>query len=220
MTHPTDRTLVLVHGAASGPWVFDAWPGRWPGYDARIPDLQDGLDVGHASMADYAARVTAAATPGAVVVGWSMGGLVAMLAAAELTPAALVVIEPSPPMQAGRADPDVVVEPGTYDAAEVYGPVSDPSQTRPESALARAERLRGISVPRIACPMLVVAGRDYLDTRGRPVADFYRAHLLEFPDLDHGELVSEPEVCDAVRSWVDRRLGGGPAAGDGELSGR
>lgn len=207
MTDPTDRTLVLVHGAASGPWVFDAWRPRWPGYDVRVPDLQEGLDVAHASMGDYAARVTAAATPGAVVVGWSMGGLVAMMAAAEIAPAALVVIEPSAPMQAGRADPDVVVEPGTYDAADVYGSVADPSQTRPESALARAERLRGVSVPRIACPMLVVAGRDYLDTRGRPVADHYRAHLLEFPDLNHGELVGEPEVCDAIRTWVGRRIG-------------
>ena len=34
--------LILVHGATSGPWVFDHWPAAFPGYDVRAPDLQAG----------------------------------------------------------------------------------------------------------------------------------------------------------------------------------
>ncbi len=71
--------MVLVHGATSGPWVFDGWAARWPGEDVRIPDLQVGLDVAHATMSDYADRVLAAAgDEPALLCGWSMGGLVAM----------------------------------------------------------------------------------------------------------------------------------------------
>jgi len=135
-----------------------------------------------------------------------MGGLVTMMAAVVVDAAALVVIEPSPPVEVSGPDPSVVVGPGTYRAADVYGPVTDGSQTRSESALARAERKRGIRVPRLDCPMLVVAGKDYLETRGRPVAEYYRAQLLEFPDLNHGELVSDPQVCDAIRRWVGCQL--------------
>ena len=58
------RRVVLVHGAASGPWVFDGWAGAFPDDDVRVPDLQEGLDVARASMSDYADRVLAAAGAG------------------------------------------------------------------------------------------------------------------------------------------------------------
>src|SRR5262249_27206778 len=42
------RSLVLVHGAGSGPWVFDGWPSHFPGIQTVAVDLQDGLAVEHA----------------------------------------------------------------------------------------------------------------------------------------------------------------------------
>ncbi len=70
-----DERLVLVHGATSGPWVFDRWPRAFPGYDVRVPDLQAGLDIAQARMTDYVDRVHgAAAGRPSVVCGWSMGG--------------------------------------------------------------------------------------------------------------------------------------------------
>jgi len=201
------RRVVLVHGATSGPWVFDGWADQWPTDDVRVPDLQEGLDVAHASMSDYADRVLAAvgdqpARDQAVVLcGWSMGGLVAMMAALRCEPAALVVIEPSVPAEID-ADPDWPLEAGTYDAESTYGPSVPGMRHRPESLLARGERKRGISIPEFDCPVLVVAGRSYVASRGRPVATHYGADLMEFRELSHVQLVVDPRVRDAIAQWV------------------
>lgn len=213
----TDPRAVLVHGATSGPWVFDAWLPRWAGFDVVVPDLQAGLDVAFATMDDYADRVLAAAWAGApsepdgeappvVVCGWSMGGLVAMLAARRRPPAALVVVEPSVPLEVGGVDEAVHLEAGTYDVS-AYG--GDPSRGRhrPESRLARGERKRGISVPELTCPTLVVAGRDHGEGRGRRIAERYDADLVVFPELGHAALVADAAVADAVVAWARRALG-------------
>lgn len=202
------RRVVLVHGATSGPWVFDdwvfdGWTAQWPDGDVRVPDLQEGLDVAHATMSDYTDRVLAAVgSQPAVLCGWSMGGLVAMMAAHLCQPTAVVVIEPSVPAQIDGGDPDWPLEAGPYDAESTYGPSVPGMRHRPESLLARGERKRGISVPTIACPLLVVAGRDYVATRGRPVAEHYGAELMEFPELSHVQLVVDRRVRDAVAHWV------------------
>ncbi|NYI42592.1 hypothetical protein [Demequina lutea] len=94
------------------------------------------------------------------------------------------------------------LEPGTYDAESTYGPSVPGMRHRPESSLARGERKRGISVPAITCPMLVVGGRDYTAERGRPVAEYYGAQLIEFPELSHFQLVVDPQVRDGVAEWV------------------
>lgn len=197
------RTIVLVHGATTGPWVFDDWVAGWPGDDVRVPDLQEGLDVARATMTDYADRVVAAADGGpALLCGWSMGGLVAMMAAGRCAATGLVVIEPSVPSEIDGGDPARALQPGTYDSS-VYGGVTPGMRHRPESLLARTERKRGISVPAIGCPMLVVAGRDYTGERGRPVADRYGADLLLFPELGHFDLVTDPRVREGIAGWMD-----------------
>jgi len=213
------RRVVLVHGATSGPWVFDGWADQWPDDDVRVPDLQEGLDVAHATMSDYADRVLAAVGDQAardkpvhdkpvrdrpvVLCGWSMGGLVAMMAALRCEPAALVVIEPSVPAEIDGGDPDWPLEAGTYDAESTYGPSVPGMRHRPESLLARGERKRGISIPEFDCPLLVVAGRSYVATRGRPVAKHYGADLMEFPELSHFQLVVDPRVREAIAQWVN-----------------
>ena len=54
-------SLLLVHGAGSGPWIYDEWPASFPALRVAAVDLQEGIDVGRASMTDYAERVVAAA---------------------------------------------------------------------------------------------------------------------------------------------------------------
>lgn len=158
--------------------------------------------MAHATMSDYANRVLAAVgDQPAVLCGWSMGGLVAMMAARHCQPTALVVIEPSVPAEMDGGDPDWPLETGTYDAESVYGPSVPGMRHRPESLLARCERKRGISIPAINCPLLVVAGRDYVATRGRAVAEYYGADLVQFPALSHFQLVVDQQVRDAVAQW-------------------
>jgi pimeloyl-ACP methyl ester carboxylesterase len=98
----------MVHGAFCGGWVFERFraPFEAAGHMVLTPDLR-----GHgaadppsavlgASMADYARDIAELArlqaTP-PVLVGHSMGGLVAAMAAAKVKIAALVLLAPSPP---------------------------------------------------------------------------------------------------------------------------
>jgi hypothetical protein len=197
-------TIALAHGATSGPWVFDDWVDALDGWDVRVPDLQEGLDVAHASMRGYAGRLIEAAGGARPLVfgGWSMGGLVAMMAAAELGPAGLVVIEPSAPLEVAGGDHSVEPAPGTYEAEDVYGPQPAGTIHRTESLLARQERHRGISVPAVPCPLLVVAGRDHAEDRGRAIASHYGGDLITFHGLGHGALVRDTQPRGAVATWL------------------
>lgn len=203
-TAPARRTaaprVVLVHGATGGPWTFDPWLPHLAGLDVRVPDLQRGVDdVARATMADYEAAVTeAVGDTRAVVVGYSMGGLVALMAARRRRLAGLVVLEPSAPVEVSGGDDDVVPRPGTYGGGR--------GRSRPESSWAQAERHRGISVPGVGCPLLVVAGRDHADDRGRAVATRYGGELRTFPDVPHDLLADDAEVIEAVTAWVRRAL--------------
>src|SRR5687767_6306797 len=111
-------TVVLVHGAGSGPWVFEGWPPAFEGFVVAAPDLHEGLDVATASMSDYAGRVLevlAGSADPIALCGWSMGGLVSAMAALEAPPKVLVLLEPSPPAEVqGRNDP-VAAGSGTFD---------------------------------------------------------------------------------------------------------
>jgi pimeloyl-ACP methyl ester carboxylesterase len=200
------RRLVLVHGATSGPWVFESWADRFPTFEVRVPDLQAGLVLERASMADYAKQVIAAAGgPGAVVVGWSMGGLVGMLAAQRQRLAALLAVEPSQPQQLGRHDATIIPSDGTYDAETMYGPLPSGTRHRSESRLALEERQRGISIPRIDCPLLVITSSSYPTSRGTDVVARYGGDLLEFPALDHTNVIEAPEVASAIADWLQRQ---------------
>jgi pimeloyl-ACP methyl ester carboxylesterase len=75
-------------------------------------------------------------------------------------------------------------------------------RARPESELARGERKRGIRVPRVACPSLVVYGREYAGDRGRPVAELYGSEQAFFPELDHWQLVRSADVRRAIAAFL------------------
>jgi pimeloyl-ACP methyl ester carboxylesterase len=161
--------------------------------------------VAEASMSNYAAVAVRAAEwlPAPRALGWSMGGLVAVMAASRAEAAALVLLEPSPPAEVQGVDETVSPEPGTFDPEATYGPFPPGIRARPESALARAERKRGISVPSLPCPALVVTGEEFAEERGR-VAEAYGAEQLHLPGLDHWRLVLEPRAREAVRAYLSR----------------
>jgi pimeloyl-ACP methyl ester carboxylesterase len=199
------NSLLLVHGAANGPWVFDGWADSFPDVDLYAVDLHAGLDIAQASMANYEAAVTCAAellVRPLAVCGWSMGGLAAMMAARRVEPDGLVLIEPSPPAEVQGLDKSSVPEPGTFDGEQTYGPFPDTIAARPESVLARAERKRGISVPSLPAPALVVSGREFAEERGAALARVYGADEARFGEASHWDLVLDPAIRRAIAKWL------------------
>ncbi|MGI8607030.1 MAG: alpha/beta fold hydrolase [Gaiellaceae bacterium] len=203
-------TLVLVHGAGSGPWIFESWRSCFEGWRLELVDLQAGLGVAEASMADYAAvieRATEGVPRPLVLAGWSLGGLAVLMAVEATRPDLVGVLEPSPPAEIQGPDPGVPLVPGTFDPQVAYGPFPESVPARPESTVARAERKRGISVSTLSCPSVVVYGKEFPADRGRTVAALYGSEALAFPDLDHWALVLDRRVPEALASTVARLSG-------------
>jgi pimeloyl-ACP methyl ester carboxylesterase len=104
--------ILMVHGAFCGGWVFERLAGAFAaaGHPVSAPDLpghgaQDARDAASGlSMSVYAKAIAAEARSlGAppVLIGHSMGGLVALMAAAEVPTAGVVLLAPSAPWGVG-----------------------------------------------------------------------------------------------------------------------
>ena len=103
------------------------------------------------------------------------------------------------PQLARFIQPDTIVPvPGVFDPEKEYGAFPPGIRARGESTRARLERKRGISVPELPCPALVVYGDEFAGERGRRLAACYRAEDLYVPGRSHWDLVLDPEVVRAV----------------------
>jgi pimeloyl-ACP methyl ester carboxylesterase len=198
-------SLLLVHGAGSGPRIYDGWADEFPSMRVAAVDLHEGLDVASASMSDYAGRVVQAARalPQPVsLCGWSMGGLVVLQSAARIRPHSIILIEASAPSEIQGLHPEVPLQAGTFDPQSVYGRFPSGIRARPESSLARAERKRGISVPALPWPALVIYGDEFRDERGTALVRLHRAEGRYFGGLDHWGLVLDRRVRRAVAEFL------------------
>jgi non-heme chloroperoxidase len=101
--------VVMIHGAFCGGWAFERWRALFArkGYDAHAPNLRhhdgDGEPasaLGQTSMLDYASDLEAYLDrfdEAPILIGHSMGGLLAQLLAARRRVRALVLLAPSAP---------------------------------------------------------------------------------------------------------------------------
>ncbi|WP_299005250.1 alpha/beta hydrolase [uncultured Caulobacter sp.] len=97
--------VIMVHGAFCGGWTFDAFraPFEAAGHSVMTPDLigHDGArGVTGVSMTDYArqiARLVETCETPPILIGHSMGGLVAQMAAARARVSKLILLAPSAP---------------------------------------------------------------------------------------------------------------------------
>lgn len=96
-------TAILVHGAGGGGWEWCVWQRVFAarGWPVLAPDLRPVADgLVSTRFDDYAAQVRAWCSASAqphVLIGASLGGLLAMAVAAALPPSVLVLINPLAP---------------------------------------------------------------------------------------------------------------------------
>jgi pimeloyl-ACP methyl ester carboxylesterase len=232
-THQPERRsrkppLLLVHGALGGSWLWTEFAAYLAerGWEAHAMNLRghftsDMAELGDTTMRDYADDVGVAmrhlGRP-AVLIGWGIGSLAAMMHAERQRPLGLVLLAPSPPAAALPRRPDdheLRAVPAVYDAAW-WGWAGTPEELRErmpdmdehdiekmtellkgarESGRARRERMQGVSVDTsllVDTPSLVIgAGLDDVvhPNEARRTADLLGASYEYFPSASHFGLV-------------------------------
>src|SRR5262245_5541035 len=229
--------LILVHGAANSGRVWTFWQNElarrgWTSHaiDLRGHGASEVGDLGTTSMADYADDVVTLARTlrrAPILIGWSMGGLVAMMAAAMCDAPACVGLAPS--AAARSRDRSIPVRAGVF-GAEEYGIVDRDPDRQPsmadldreervvaleslglESRMARDERKAGIVVASLPCPVLIVTGTADTQWPRQRYADLpFAADHVEIGGASHWGLVLNrrvlPEIGSVVCGWLEKRL--------------
>ena len=147
--------LVLVHGAANSSRVWTFWQQQladqgWPSYaiDLRGHGHSPSEDISQTTMEDYAAdvgRVLEELRRPAVVAGWSMGGLVAMMAAARDGWSACIALAPSTPSR--EVDASVQLRSGRVRAGGIWH-----HQLRPQRTAGHVRLGSGGAIARLIIP--------------------------------------------------------------------
>ena len=240
-THQPERRsrkppLLMVHGALTGSWLWTEFAAFLAerGWEAHAMNLRghftsDVAELDETTMDDYADDVGVAlrhlGRP-AVVIGWGIGALAALMHAERHPVLGIVLLAPSPPADALPRHPEeheLRAVPAVYDAAW-WGWTGTREELRErmpdmddmdldkmrelmdgahESGRARRERMRGVPIDTsrfVDVPSLVIgAGLDDVihPSEARRTADLLGAGYEYFPAASHFGLVM------GERTWPD-----------------
>ncbi len=228
------RKVVMIHGAGGGGWEWNVWRGVCEAADFEVvaPDLGPAEGgIAATRFEDYAAQVARVAGAGDVLVGASLGGLLALACAPALRPAALVLVNALPPapwhsMLPGReAYPAVIpwgsdaslagtrqAMPDADDAACLYAF----RRWRDDSGAVMNAARGGVVVERPACPVLVLASELDADVPvavSAAMAGAYGASLLRIAGASHvGPLLgdSAPHCASQALAWLRSAMSSPP----------
>ena len=249
-SRPSQPPMLMVHGIMGGAWYFAKWLEFFAarGYPAYALNLRGHHgsravdDFGKVSVMDYVADVRDASYgirerhpgPPLVLVGHSMGGLIAQKAAESLAPAALVLLSTVPPrgipllswplfrrelkhvpqMLTSRS---IIVSP--RDAADLFLNRVNPAEVAsflplwaPASGRAGREITFGriaVDEKRIACPVILAAGADDVAIPPRvqrKVARKYGAVFREYEGNAHFLIWENgwDRIATDVATWLDQ----------------
>ncbi|GMV37100.1 MAG: hypothetical protein AMXMBFR61_16080 [Fimbriimonadales bacterium] len=225
-------TVVMIHGAGGGGWEYDSWRPVFEnaGWTVVAPDLMPSeKGLAETTFDDYVTQVVEVCRKHerVVLVGASMGGIIALKAAEKVRPIAVVLVNGSAPKGLSGRDepaqevPDIIRWAG--------GPIEDSRTAMPDSDEATIQKAwkrwrdesgkvirairEGVEARRPGCSVLVVIGRED-DTippeTSRRVAEAMAADVHEYAGMSHvGPLLGKraAEVAGAVVAWLDARLG-------------
>jgi pimeloyl-ACP methyl ester carboxylesterase len=179
-------------------------------------------------MADYADDVvtlldTWPSNARPILMGWSMGGLVAMIAATRAPAAAVIGLAPSTPSR--TVNQSLPLRSGQFDASEYGITTRDPahqpampdldheervialSSLGNESRYARDERARGVIIESLPCRLLIVTGTADIQWPGSRYEGLHiSAQNLSIEGASHWGLVLNRRALSAlvpqVLDWV------------------
>jgi len=231
MTTNVIRVAVFVHGAGGGGWEWNAWTPIFEraGWHCIAGDLQPNQQgIAQTRFADYLAQVEHQAkehkADRLILIGASMGGILALKASEMLHPNALILVNSVGPAGIGnrktKAHPKVVEwSKGTLTETQDSMPDSDEATIRfafqhwrDESGAVLDEISKGIPVDPPKTPTLIVLGdkdTDVPNSVGKEMATRYGGEVRVYEGMSHvGPLLGKraPEVAKDVLKWLDTNI--------------
>ena len=225
-------TVVCVHGAGGGGWEWAIWARvlAHRGFAVIAPDLKPSVaGIEKTSFADYRDQVLEwcrGAGEGAVLVGASLGGLLALAVAHAVRPAALILVNPLPPAGVLARPlhepwPAIVPWARTRSLASTQRAMPDADDAarlfalrrwRDESGSVLNEARDGIAVEAPRCPTLFLASEDDADlppAAVRALAVQFSADFRSLPGASHvGPLLGRTAAAVAAETsdWLAERI--------------
>lgn len=202
---------VLLHGAGGGAWEWQLWRGvlQSEGLNCHVPELhaaETGLES--TALDDYLQQARVAyrraldTQEPVLLIGASLGGLLALMLATEVEPAALVLINalPPSPLHAELAEPDwpdrvpwgrerslAGTRRSLFDSDDATR-LAAFRRWRDESGLVLNQASAGIELPALSCPILLWASQADADVPvelSRRLARQLEADLRVLPHTSH-----------------------------------
>lgn len=220
-------TIVMIHGAGGGGWEYAKWQPIFAsaGYHVIANDLLPaGNGLAATTVDDYLAQIQHWLPSHAplLLVGASMGGLLALKVAEIVQPAALVLVNSVPPAKigpsrAGKAYP-AIVRWADGPLAETRAALFDSDEAtiqwawprwRDESGAVLNEIAQGVFAKQPPCPTLAVLSERDTDIpyrTGLTLAEWAKADVHLYHGMSHvGPLLSRraEEVAQAVVAWCE-----------------
>lgn len=220
---------IMIHGAGGGGWEYARWQPVFTaaGYQVIANDLVPTTGGLHTTtFDDYCCQVRdwLPSTGRNILIGASMGGLLALKAAEFVQPVALVLVNSVPPAGAGAPDsgktyPKIVrwangpleeTRSALFDSDEATVQWAWP-RWRDEAGAVLNQMAAGIPVQRPPCPTLVVLSEQDTDIpyqTGLALATWAGADMLLYHGMSHvGPLLSRraEEVAAMVVAWCQER---------------
>jgi pimeloyl-ACP methyl ester carboxylesterase len=221
------RSALLIHGAGAGSWEWNLWRGAFQakGIHVYAPDLQPSAAGPAATrFADYEAQMRQALSilpSPRVVIGASLGGLLAMRIA-DFADAA-VLVNPLPPAPwhrelPSRDWPEIVPwrNRARLDSTRRAMPDSDEATAlyafrhwRDESGAVLRQAYAGMEAAVPACPMLFVLSsqdEDVPPPLSLTIASAWRAEVMETVATSHvGPLLGRmaPAIAAQTVAWLN-----------------